>query len=120
MRRRQGRNDIDKAVEVQGGGMSNAIVHTEAVIHDSGENACIAGGLYVNFRVAYEHGLVRLGAEFAKDGVYTLRIRLLRGETVSAVNSAKIFGEAEGFQNTHADPHRLVGKHSHGHGGKFA
>ena len=61
MRRRQGRNDIDKAVEVQVGGMSNAIVHTEAVIHDSGENACVAGGLYVNFRVADEDGLVRFG-----------------------------------------------------------
>src|ERR1700722_2789959 len=117
---RQGRNNIDQAVEIQVGGMSIAIMHTEAVIDDGGENSSIASGLHVNFRVPDEHSFFGLSAKFAKDGVYTQRIRLFGGETVSAVDGAKIFGEAEGFQNAYADTHGLVGKHSHGHSGKFA
>jgi hypothetical protein len=120
MRGAEGRNDIDEAVEVDVGGMSSAIMDAKAVIDDGGENACIASGLHVDFRVADEHGLVRLSAKFAKDGVYTKRIGFFAGETVSAVDGAKIFGEAEGFEDAHADAYGLVGEHSHGHGGKFA
>src|SRR6202030_1034988 len=120
MRGGEGRNDIDEAVEVHVGGMSSAIMDAEAVIDDGAENACVASGLHVNFGVPDEHGLVRLGAKFAKDGVYTEGIRFFGGETISAIDGAKISGEAEGVQDAHADAHGLVGKHGHRHGGKFA
>jgi hypothetical protein len=120
MRGGEGRNDIDEAVEVDVGGMSCAIMDAKAVIDDGGENACVASGLHVNFRVADEHGFMGLGAKFAKDGVYTEGIGFFGGETVSAVDGAKIFREAESFEDAHADAHGLVGEHGHRHGGKFA
>src|ERR1700722_2324404 len=94
----QGRNNIDEAVEIQVGGMSIAIMHTEPVIHDGGENSSITSGLHIDFGVADEHSFFGLSAKFSKDRVYTEGIRLFRGKTVSAVDSAKIFGEAESFQ----------------------
>jgi hypothetical protein len=117
--RGQSRDDVDEAVQIEIGGMSEAIMDAETVVHHGGEHTGIACGLHVDFGVADEERFVGARAEFAKNGVSPERIGLFCGKTVSAVDGAKIFGKTECFQDTHADVNGFIGEYGHGHGGKM-
>jgi len=112
-------NEVEEAIEIEIGGMSGAVVDAEAIVDNGGEDAGVARGLHVDCGVADEQRFIGSGAEFAKDGVDAEGIGFFGGESVATVDGAEIFGEAESFEDAHADALRLVGEHSHGHGGEM-
>lgn len=107
------RNKVGEAVKIKIGGVGGTVVRAEAIVDGGGERSGVTGGLHIHFRVADEHAFARRGAQFVKDGVRTQRIRFFGRETIAAVNSAKIFREAEPFQNAPADADRFVREDGH-------
>ena len=93
--------------------MRGAVVRAEAVIHRGRKSACVARGLHIHFGIADQQGFGGGGAEFAKNRFRADRIWFFCFKAVAAVDGAKIFREAERFQNPHADVHRLVCQNCH-------
>jgi hypothetical protein len=112
-------DNVEETIEIEVGGVSGAIVDAEAVVDDGGKDAGVTRGLHVDFRVTDEQGFIGAHAEFAKDGIGTEGVGFFGGESVASVDGAEIFGEAESFEDAHADAFGLIGKHGHGHGGKM-
>jgi hypothetical protein len=105
--------EVGEAVEINVGRVGGTIVHAEAVIYGGGKCSGVSRGLHVDFGITDNHGFARRGVEFTEYGVRAEWVGLFPFKTVSAVDGAKIFREAEGFEDAPADAHRLVRENGH-------
>jgi hypothetical protein len=91
------------------------VVAAKSVGHAADPGPGIARCLYIDFRIADDHGLRGSGAEFAQDRINAHRVGLLALEAVAAIDKTKVIADAQLLDNVAADSHGLIRVDSHRH-----